>query len=473
MTAGLAYLSATEALERFRSKQLSPLELLDSLIERAEAVEPTINAFTDTYFDQAREQAATAADAYAAGTARPLEGLTVAIKDETAVAGQRLAMGSTLFADNVADHNDPLVQRVLDAGGIIHARTAAPEFSMAIMTWTHLHGITRNPWNPEITCGGSSGGAGASLAAGTTTLANGSDIGGSIRIPSAMNGVTGLKPPWGRMPEYWPWNREPYAASGAMGRSVADIVTMLNVITGPLDSDMFSLPRLVLPDAFAPIEGMRIALSPDLGYFEVDGEIIDALAATVEVLRGLGATVDGVSLDWDERVRGTALTHLDFQAGSLLAAEVPEDRYDELTPYIREYFERPPVSPTEWISSWEYADQMYRSLQETVFGAGYDALICPTMVTTAIPADWGHPDGSNPIDLDGMLRPAMTYPFNVLGVLPVASVPIGIAPSTGVPIGMQIVGPKNTDAVPLRIAAGLEAASGGFFDHRRPAVVEE
>ena len=284
MTAELAYLSATDALEQFRSKQLAPVELLEAVIARAEAVEPTINAFTDTFFDQAREQAAAAAEAYAAGTARPLEGLSVAIKDETAVAGQRLAMGSLVFRDQIADHNDPLVQRVLDAGGIIHARTAAPEFSMAIVTWTHLHGITHNPWNPDITCGGSSGGAGAALAAGTTTLANGSDIGGSIRIPSAMNGVTGLKPPWGRVPEYTPWNREPYAASGAMGRTVADIAAMLNVITGPIATDMFSLPRLDLPDRFPPVAGMRIALSPDLGYCNPDAEIVDALQATACLL---------------------------------------------------------------------------------------------------------------------------------------------------------------------------------------------
>jgi Asp-tRNA(Asn)/Glu-tRNA(Gln) amidotransferase A subunit family amidase len=472
VTTDLAYLSATNALRQFRSKTLSPLELLDAVIARAEEVEPSINAFTDTFFDEAREQAAAATEAYTAGTARPLEGISVAFKDETAILGQRLKMGSVLFEHQMADHTDPIAQRVLDAGGIVHARTATPEFSMAIFTWGFLHGVTRNPWNPEITCGGSSGGAGASLAAGTTTLANGSDIGGSIRIPAAMNGITGLKPPWGRVPEYWPWNRDPYAASGAMGRSVADIVAMLNVVGGPLASDMFSLPRLELPGSFEGVAGMRIALSSDLGYFEPEAEVREALGATAGLLRELGATVDEVRLGWDERVRDVAMTHLDFQAGTLLKAEVPRDRYDELTPYLREYLERPPVSTLEWIESGEHADGMYRELQEAVFLAGYDALVCPTVTTTRIPADWGHPDGE-PVDLVSMLAPAMTYPFNVLGVLPVANVPIGMSPGTGVPIGMQIVGPKNRDDVPLRVAAGIEEAAGPFFEHHRPGPEHE
>ena len=243
----LCYLSATDAVALFRRRELSPSELMEAVIARAEEVEPTINAFTDTFFEEALTAADAAADAYAKGTNRPLEGLPLAVKDEPHIEGQRITEGSLLFADQVASHTDPIAQRVIDAGAIVHARTATPEFSMAAVTWSHLHGVTRNPWNPDLTCGGSSGGSGASLAAGSSTLATGSDIAGSIRIPSSLNGLVGFKPPWGRVPEYWPWNRETYAASGPLARTVNDSALFENAISGPLDTDMFSLEPYQLP----------------------------------------------------------------------------------------------------------------------------------------------------------------------------------------------------------------------------------
>jgi Asp-tRNA(Asn)/Glu-tRNA(Gln) amidotransferase A subunit family amidase len=465
----LAYLSATEAIARFRTRELSPLELLDAVIARTEVAEPHINAFMDTYFDQARDQAKAAADAYATGSPRLLEGLPVAVKDEPRIAGQRWTQGSKLYEHEIPTESDPIAQRVLDVGGIVHARTTTPEFSMAIVTWTHIHGITRSPWNPAMTCGGSSGGSGASLAAGTSTLATGSDIGGSIRIPAAMSGVVGFKPPWGRVPEFWPWNREPYAASGPMARTVSDVALFENAISGPLLGDMYSLPPLELPTTFPPVKGMRIAVSPDLGYFDPDPEIRAALDDAASVLRDLGATVDVIDLNWTDRVLDTAITHLLFQPRAVHAGELPEERFDDLTPYIQDLVGRDPVSVEEWMMSWQYGDEMYRELQEKVFLAGYDVLVCPTLETTSIPADLGHPDSDTTTDLNEMIAMAMTYPFNVLGKLPVANVPIGMAPSTGVPIGMQIVGPPDDDPVPLRVAFGYEEAAGTFFSRHRPA----
>ncbi len=455
MTAELAYLTATEAVARFRDRDLSPVELLEAVIARAEATEPHINAFMDTYFDEARAQARKAADAYVAGTARSLEGIPVAIKDEPRIAGRRWTQGSLLFRDVIADATDPVAQRVLDAGGIAHAHTTTPEFSMAIVTWTHLHGITRSPWNLSTTCGGSSGGSAASLAAGSSVLATGSDIGGSIRIPAAMNGLVGFKPPWGRVPELWPWNREPYAASGPLGRSVADVIMFENVISGPLVGDMYSLPPLELPKEMPPVAGMRIALSPDLGYFNPDQEIVDALEAAAARLRELGADVDRIEMNWTDRAFETAMTHLSFQSGEILGSVIPDPADERLTPYIREFLEHPPVSTGEWLESWRYGDEMYAELQRKAFLAGYDALICPTVVTTSIAADFGHPDSEAQGGLSDMLGLVMTYPFNILGKLPVVNMPIGIAPSTGVPMGMQIVGPPDADAVPFRVALGL------------------
>jgi amidase len=368
----------------------------------------------------------------------------------------------------VADHTDPLPTRVLEAGGIVHARTAAPEFSMAVVTWSFLHGVTRNPWNLDITCGGSSGGTGASLAAGSSTLASGSDIGGSIRIPAAMNGLIGFKPPFGRNQDPWPWNRDPYVASGPLGRSVADVVVFQNVIQGPLGGDIWSLPRLELPSSFPPVEGMSIAVSRDLGHFRPDAVVVDALESAAGRFVDLGVRVEYVDLDWTDRARGIALDHLTYLSGTVLKSGIPPGREKDLTPYIRQFFERQVVSTEEWIAGWEYADHMYRDLQEKVFLDGFDVLVCPTTSTTAIPADFGHPDTGDTDLLERQFELVMTYPFNTLGRLPVVSVPIGIDPVTGVPIGMQIVGPVDRDEVPFRVAAGLETADGPLFTRTRP-----
>ncbi|MCP3995102.1 MAG: amidase [bacterium] len=472
MSGDLADLSATEALTRFRSLELSPLELLDALIERANATEPVVNAFTDTYFEQAKEQAAAAADAYARGTARPLEGIAIAVKDEDVIAGQRTTMGSKLLEDWIPEETSPLAQRILDAGAIVHARSAAPEFSMVIFTWSFLHGVTRNPWNPAITPGGSSGGSGAALAAGSTTLATGSDIGGSIRIPASMCGVVGFKPPWGRVPEIPPWNRDLFLASGPLAKTVADAALLQNSISGPVAGDMYGLPRLELPDRFPSMDGMRVALSLDLGLFAPDAEVAGAVGDAASQLQELGAEVEPISLEWGPNLLDAAEDHLSFLMGSIMRADLTDGWESRVTPYVREFFERPTVSTEQWIADWEVMDQAYLELDRKVFGAGFDALICPTLTTTVIPANWGHPETGIPASLNEIYSVAMTIPFNVLGRLPVLDIPAGIAPSTGVPVGMQIVGPMNRDDVPFRIGAALEEAKGSLLGRERPPVTQ-
>ncbi|MXW97960.1 MAG: amidase [Acidimicrobiaceae bacterium] len=470
-TTDLCYLSATDAVELFRRRELSPRELMEAVIARAEEVEPTINAFTDTFFEEALATANAAADAYAKGTNRPLEGLPLAVKDEPHIEGQRITEGSLLFADQVATDTDPIAQRVIDAGAIVHARTATPEFSMAAVTWSHLHGVTRNPWNPDLTCGGSSGGSGASLAAGSSTLATGSDIAGSIRIPSSLNGLVGFKPPWGRVPEYWPWNRETYAASGPLARTVNDSALFENAISGPLDTDMFSLEPYQLPEPVPSGRGMRVAVSTDLGYFDVGREAAEALAHATAALAEAGIESEPVELDWTDEALSTAVTHLNFLSRSMLMSVLPDGAWDQLTPYIRDWFEdSPDVTVEQWWESWKYGDHMYLELRNKVFGAGFDALVCPTLTRNDIPADLGRGDDADPAALRDMLTFCMTYPFNILGRLPVMSVPVGLAASTGVPIGMQIVGPVEADLVPYRLAASLEAQQGPFFNTHRPTL---
>ena len=250
MTDDLCYLSATTALRLFRSRELSPAELTEAVIARAEAVEPAINAFAATYYEQALAQARAAAERYAGkgDPPRPLEGLLVAVKEEAPIAGQLNTLGSLPLRDVVAPETAVFVQRILDAGGIVHARTTTPEFSCAPVTWTKLWGVTRNPWHLDYSPGGSSGGSGAALAAGSTMLATGSDIGGSIRIPASFCGVVGFKPPYGRVPEVEVFNLDHYCHEGPMARTVADCALLENVIAGPDPSDVASLrPKLVIP----------------------------------------------------------------------------------------------------------------------------------------------------------------------------------------------------------------------------------
>ncbi len=332
------YTSAAEALRLFRSKKLSPVELVSAVIERAEAVEPPVNAFAATFYDEALDAARAAEKRYQSGDARPLEGIPVAVKEEAPIAGRRNTLGSLALRDEVASETAPFVQRIIDAGGIVHAQTTTPEFSCAPVTWTKLWGVTRNPWNLAYSPGGSSGGSAAALAAGTTTLATGSDIGGSIRIPSSFCGVTGFKPPYGRVPEVSPFNLDHYCHEGPMGRSVADVALLENVIAGPHPSDVVSLrPKLEIPAPLESVKGLRIALSPDLGCFDVDPEVAASTYAAAERLMDAGAVVTEVALPWklDDIIRAAQI-HFGMIFGPSISPLLATNA-DDLTFYARAF----------------------------------------------------------------------------------------------------------------------------------------
>ena len=228
---------------------------------------------------------------------RALEGLTVAIKDESGIKGKRTTNGSLIWRDNVVDKTDEFVARLLRAGAICHARTATPVFSCAAVTHSRLWDITRNPWNRRFTPGGSSGGSAAALAAGLTTLANGSDIAGSIRIPASCCGVVGFKPPYGRVPENALFNLDFYAHEGPLTRSVAGTALMGNVMAGPHSLDIASLRSKVnIPAKFKSIRGWRVAYSLDLDYFKVDKDGTDNTLRPVAVFKQLGCKVEEVKL---------------------------------------------------------------------------------------------------------------------------------------------------------------------------------
>jgi aspartyl-tRNA(Asn)/glutamyl-tRNA(Gln) amidotransferase subunit A len=474
----LPYLTATEALARFRARELSPVELMTAVIERAGAVEPVINAFAATRYDEALE-AARAAEARYAGSGtgsgpppRPLEGLPVAVKEEAPIAGQLNTLGSLPLRDVVADHTAAFAQRILDAGGIVHARTTTPEFSCAPVTWSKLWGVTRNPWQTAYSPGGSSGGSAAALAAGTTTLATGSDIGGSIRIPSSFCGVTGFKPPYGRVPEVEIFNLDHYCHEGPLARTVADCALLENVIAGPHPHDVASLrPKLEIPAQLDPVAGLRIALSADLGCYEVDADVAASTSAAADRLRDAGAVVEEVALPWQlADITRAARIHFGLIFGPSIQ-EIYEQHEADLTSYAQRFYkEGLEIRKEDFVAGLALEAQIYAPLGELL--EDYDALVCPTFAVPALPAEY---DNGSAVQINGQtyddwMDVLMTVPFNIASRCPVMSVPSGLS-RDGVPTGLSIVGRSYDDVTVFRIAAAHEERYGWYgTPDRRPAL---
>jgi aspartyl-tRNA(Asn)/glutamyl-tRNA(Gln) amidotransferase subunit A len=457
-------LSASSALELFRSKRLSPVELLDALIDRIEEVEPAVNAVCDRRYDEARVEASAAADRYAGkGDApRELEGVPVAVKEEQPMAGRVNSLGSLVYATNVATTTHPMVERIQAAGGIVHVRTTTPEFSCAGFTHSRLWGITRNPWNTEFTPGGSSGGSGAALAGGYGPLATGSDIGGSIRIPASFCGVVGYKPPYGRVPAMPPFNLDHYCHDGPMARTVADAALLTNVTAGRHPIDVVSMPAPppleMLPSSIA---GMRIALCLHLGDHPIE-DVVDAnTRRTAAVFAELGAEVEEIELPWTvERLHAAARAHFGAIFGPLVDRDV-QAHGDQMTTYAKA-FAREMASPIGFADGLEIEGELYRSLGNV--HEEYDALLCPTMGTTGFVAGEDYVDVEfevNGVRLPLYLYGALTPAFNMFSRCPVLAVPSGVA-ENAVPTGVQIVGRTYDDPTVFRLASAYEEAVGGF-----------
>ena len=472
--ADLCYLPATEALAAFRARTLSPHELMQAVIARAEALAEPVNAFTFTHFEEALAAAGAAEQRYFRGEAAgALDGLPVGIKDESYIAGKPTSNGSLTMEDFVADRTSAMNERILAAGGIVHARTATPEFSCAGYTWSRRWGITRNPWNPEFTPGGSSGGSAASLAAGTSALATGSDIAGSIRIPASACGLVGYKPPYGRNPDDPPFNLDFYCHTGPLARSVRDAITLQNVMCGPHPLDISTLrPKLELPTELGSIRGWRIAYSRDLGFFEVDPEVERNTLAALDVLRSLGATVEEVDLGWSEATLDAAIVYLGHLFGGYIS-KLLDEHADRMTSYARAFAESSlDSSARDFVDSLEVANRMYETLGPLL--EKYRLLVCPTTALPAVPADFDQSADTvriNGREVNPFLGWVMTVPFNTLSRCPVLSVPSGHA-SSGVPTGVQIVGRTYCDEDVFRAGLAYETEIGGWYrtTSTRPAL---
>ena len=470
----LCYMPANEAIRRFKDHSLSPVELLHAYIERDEAISSSVNAFTFRYFDEALEQARESEKKYLSGEeTAPLEGLPVAVKDESEIAGMPTSNGSLTMKDYVPSSTSIVNQRVLDAGAIVHARTATPEFSCAGYCHSKLWGVTRNPWNTEFTPGGSSGGSGASLAAGTCSLATGSDIGGSIRIPASASGVVGFKPPYGRNPQESPFNLDFYCHSGPLARSVADSALLQNVMAGPSTYDIASLkPKLEVSAENDDIKGWSIAYSRNLGYYEVEPEVEKNMLAALDVFRDLGATVVEVDLPWDEHCLEAGLAYLEHIFGASIAPLLG-DHADELTDYARVFAEKGQSSTSmAFFKSLEVAGAMYNDFGPMM--EKHQLFVCPTNNLAAVKAEHNQAVDKvviNGKEVDPMLGWVMTLPFNMLSRCPVMSVPSGFR-RDGVPTGIQLVGGAYQDQDVFRAAAAFEHAVGRWYvsEGKRPKI---
>jgi len=464
----LCYMPAHEALALFRARKLSPVELMMAVIARAEAVNKKVNAFTFTYFDEAMAAARKAEAKYAKTGARlgALEGLPVGVKDESFIKGKPTSFGSLIYKDFIPGITSANNERILRAGGIVHARTATPELSCSSATHSRLWGVTRNPWNLKFTPGGSSGGSSASLASGTSAIATGSDIGGSIRIPASCSGVVGYKPPYGRNPDDPPFNLDPYCHTGPLARTVGDTILLQNVMCGPSPIDIASLrPKLRLPLQFKSIKGWRIAHSMDLGFFPVDKDVVANTKMALDVFRSLGATVEEVDLGWTVDALKAGVDHLNHLFAGVLAGHAKKHR-KLMTPYAVDLAKHGLKSKAaDFLRSMDVATKMYATLGPIL--EEHDVLVCPTTALPAVRADFD--PTLHEVKIDGkqlnvwrMLDWCMTSPFNTMSGCPVLSVPSGRA-SNGVPTGIQIVGRTYCDADVFRAAMAFETAVGGWY----------
>lgn len=443
----LCYLSARDVLARFKARDLSPVAYLEALIARTEAVNPSLNAYTEEFFDDALIAARKAEATYANGTARTLEGLPVAVKDAQRVQGQRTTQGSWSMGHEVETQSDPMIERLLAAGAIIPARTTTPEFCLSGVCRSERFGVTRNPFNLDYSPGGSSGGSAAALAAGMVPLATGTDIGGSIRIPASACGLVGYKPPHGRNPDGPPANFDRYNHCGFLSRSVADCALGQNIVSGPHPRDHDSLrDRVVLP-----LEGrgrpMKIAYSMDLGYLPIDGDVRDNTLAALDVFRQAGCDVTPVELGWDQRVDRAAMQWylaMHFGRAPLWALEEYGDGMTDYAIATAEAAAR--LGPDDVARSWEVQHEMYQRMGAILDAA--DVFICPTLSVGCVRADHDPVGPGFEVagqEVDPEYGWVLTHQFNMLHNCPVMSVPTGQG-RHGVPTGMQIVGPTFDDA---------------------------
>ena len=449
----LCALSATELVDAFRKKTLSPVDVTRAVLARIEKLNPVLNAFC-LVSENALEEAKASEARWSAGQPRGLlDGVPVSIKDIILTKGWPTLRGSKTV-DPKGPWNDdaPVTARLREHGAVLLGKTTTPEFGWKGVTDSPLTGITRNPWNKAKTPGGSSGGAAAAVASGMGPLAVGTDGGGSIRIPCSFTGLFGIKPSFGRVPA---WPLSPFgtvAHVGPMTRTVTDAALMLNVIAQPDARDWHALPyepqdwRTGLEQG---VGGLRIAYSPDLGYAKVDPEVASLARSSMKVFEDLGAKVEEKNPGF-ENPSGIFRIQW-FSGAAFLIKSLSAEKRKLVDSGLLEI-----AAEGEKITAHEVLDmQMKRGAlgaHMNLFHRDYDLLVTPTLAVPAFEAGREFPPGgSRWTDWT-----PFTYPFN-LTQQPAASIPCGLT-KAGLPVGLHIVGPRYADALVLRAARAFETA---------------
>jgi Asp-tRNA(Asn)/Glu-tRNA(Gln) amidotransferase A subunit family amidase len=454
----LSYSPATELAYRMRRKETSPVEVVSNAIERIGEVNPKLNCFCFTFPDEALNHARAAEQIFMrGGEIPPLLGIPIAIKDLTPTAGKRTTLGSRLYESWVPERDAVIVERLLKAGAILIGKTATPEFAAFSFTASPLWGITRNPWNLDYSPGGSSGGSAGAVASGCVPLAEGSDMGGSVRIPAAFCGIVGLKPSFGRIPfEILATQFDALSHFGPLARTVADAALFLALAQGPDERDIQTIsPGITIPilSEDRSLRGIRLALSTDFDYYEVDPEIVRNLLNIADALRDAGAFVDEVDLGWTAEINRAYYKHWTVYLAALFAHHLDggRDLLDPLT--VRQMEDGLAISAVDFKRTEFVRTKLWKSFSGIM--QKYDAFLCPTTAIAGLPIgatdfDFGH------LNPEGRFRGLhMTEHFNLLSQCPALSVPSGRT-SSGLPTGVQIVGRRYDDPMVLRIGAAIE-----------------
>jgi Asp-tRNA(Asn)/Glu-tRNA(Gln) amidotransferase A subunit family amidase len=456
MTASqLCSLSAVQLRDAYRSRTLSPREVLAAVLERIEQLNPQLTTFFTVTAELAEKQARRAEDAYVRRNDHaPLLGIPVSVKDLIPTAGVRTTYGSLMHEREVPTEDAPVIDRLYAAGALLLGKTATSEFGWKAPAASPLFGSSRNPWDIERTTGGSSGGSAAAVATGMGPLSIGTDGGGSIRIPASFCGVVGLKPSAGRVPNAPPGLAGDLDHVGPLARTVRDTALVLDAVAGDDVRDWYSLPRdqvSYLAATERGVAGLRFAWSSDLGYAPREAEVAEVAETAARRFEDIGCIVDDANPGWSDPV-DTFQTLFYEVWGASMADALPEWE-DKLDPGLVEVIRRAGSRKTaDFVAAAQHRITMRQ--RATKFFERYDLLLTPTTslrpfsLGIDVPSEVaGHP-------VRDMQWTSFTFPFNLTG-LPAISVPAGWS-ADGVPIGLQIVGPWRDDARVLRAAAAYE-----------------
>jgi aspartyl-tRNA(Asn)/glutamyl-tRNA(Gln) amidotransferase subunit A len=456
---------AAALLAGYRAGELSPVEVVEDALARIERGDATLNAFCLVDPERALADARASEARWRRGEpAGALDGVPVAVKDVFATRGWPTRRGShAIDPAGPWEHDAPAVAALRRHGAVIPGKTTTPEIGWKGVTDSPLEGVTRNPWDSARTSGGSSGGSAAALAAGMVPLAFGTDGGGSIRIPCAFCGLPGLKPTYGRVPM---WPASPFgtvAHGGPMARTVADVALLLDVIAEPDARDWAALPPAggsFLDGLEDGVAGLRVAFSPDLGHVRVDAEVVDAVARAARRFTDLGAHVEEVGPGFSDPRE--AFETLWFTGAAHALAELGDPPQDMLDPGL---VEAAAVgrsrSALDYLAAVKRREEL--GVRMSTFHESWDLLLTPTLPLPAFAAGREVPEGWP--DRRWTSWTPFTYPFN-LTQQPAASVPCGVT-HDGLPIGLQIVGPRHADALVLRAARAFEKGASPWHDTSR------